>query len=556
MSEVHIAWNPAKGDVLSRFYSSLARLTGWGIGKDIPKNVDLVYFGLYIQPAQSPQAIENIRGRSRTAALFSHYETEIPQKVEWWDKAVSMVDIRTTWAEQYLEILLPYGESHIVIPPIDPQFRKQVPRIGVSGYVHPGGRKGESLVKQLAQEFGGRYKIVASGKNWPIESRDVKEYEWSAMPDFYKSLDVLLVTSLTEGIPMPPLEALAMGKPVVVPNGVGLLDSLNDPLVFHYRAGDYQDMKLAIAEALDSGKSAVAGFTEEAWAESHRIAFGLTAGAPIVTNFAPPKPLRRNVEQNGQSEPRKPLEFGKTQYAAKIPKSGACVIAYGAPARDCALTMLQSWKNQMSDYPIALISDAPLGIEDIFIEHPDTDIGARSVKTNLYALAPQEWKHVLYLDADTEIVSNVSVLFEWLSTGWEFLICLNPKQYASIEKGLRPDNREETALTIEQVGSGEIVQFNGGVFGFRRCAAAKRLMQGWYEEWGIYRQRDQQALMRSLHKHPIKYLLLGSHFNTVTRFVDPNITAGILHHPLGARRWTGVIHAALDSEEAWSRVNK
>ena len=48
-----------------------------------------------------------------------------------------------------------------------------------------------------------------------------------------------------------------------------------------------------------------------------------------------------------------------------------------------------------------------------FIEYPDNDIGARNNKTLIYKLAPSEWEYILYLDADTEVVSSdVTFLFD------------------------------------------------------------------------------------------------------------------------------------------------
>lgn len=574
MTEVHICWNPNKGDVLSRFYSSLARSTGWTIGKDIPKNAELVYFGLYIQVAQSPKSL---KGLKRTAALFSHWEGEIPQKVSWWETAAPLVDIRLTWAQQYLEMLLPYGESHIVIPPIDPQFtnykNKKKPVIGVSGYVHPGGRKGEGLLKRLYQEKGSEYEIVASGAGWPVPN--TRERKWEEMPAFYDSLDVYLVTSLTEGIPMPPLEALAMGKRVVIPRGVGLLDSLIGYDIYRYDAGDYESMCSAIQSACYKRGVASFEFTEDAWAISHRRAFGLDAGAEIITGarggmvtagipyiiggdnpgeiFLSETPVKPDLSVSVKKHDIKPVISNPI---GTIPASGAVVVAYGKPARECAQIAISSWIKFMPEYQIALVSDEPLGIETLFINHADTDIGARSVKTQLYDIVPAEWKNVLYLDADTEIVAPVPALFQWLERGWDFLICTNPGLYASITQGSRPDCREELEVTISEIGSGELTQWNGGVFGFHRSDNSAALMRAWNKEWERYKGRDQFALLRALHKNPVKMLSLGNEWNTIVRFCDPSITAGILHYALRARRWAGIIFGALDSKEAWDRVIK
>lgn len=549
--DISIIWNANKGEILSRFARALSNGTGWPIKAKADPKAGLNYFMLYVQVGQS---LKEAKKLPKTAALFSHYEDNIPEKARWWDAAAEAVHIRTTWANQYLERLLPYGESHLVIPPIDQQFlRTRPPRIGIAGYVHPGNRKGEDLVRQLYRDRGHTWELVASGKGWPIP--DVREYKWEDMPAFYDSLDLYLLTSTIEGIPMTPLEALTRGKPVVVPYGVGLMDSLESPLVFRYAAGDYLTMMEAIEAALDYGKEDVVKFSEDAWCQSHRIAFGLDAGAEIITQ---PARARGGFVQSGGAYLVWDGYKETAQFAPIRPviaNSGAICVAYGVPARECAKTLLYSWKQRMSNYPIALVSDSPIGEEDIFIEHPDTDIGARSVKTQLYDIAPN-WKNVLYLDADTEIVADVSVLFQWLEDGFDFLICANPAIYASLVQGRRPDNGEELEVTINEIGIEETIQPNGGVFAFSRNERSAALMRGWHSEWQRYGARDQMAFLRALHKNPLRWRLLGQEFNTVTRFSKPSITAGILHHPLIARRWEGIIHGRLDSDEAWERVLK
>jgi hypothetical protein len=570
MSDVAIVWNEGKGDILSRFARALSNGTGWKIVRKPDPKAAINYFMLYIQVAQSPQGLN---GLQKTAALFSHLEEEVPKKAAWWNAAAPLVDIRTTWAQQYLEMLLPYGDSFIVTPPIDKQFLtgRKKPVVGVSGYVHPGGRKGEGILKRLYDECSAEFDIVASGQGWPIPASRIKERKWEEMPAFYDSLDVYLVTSLTEGIPMPPLEALAQGKRVVVPNSVGLLDELNSELVFRYERGSYSGMLSAIRGAIEYGAEDVGRFSEDAWCHSHKQAFGFAPikvmggqaefyGAPVVSKTWINSAAERYKELNGRA-----IQFPVIDTPAppkRVPKSGAVVVAYGAPARECAQVAIASWKKHMRGYPIALISDAPLPIEDgneledIFIQHKDTDIGARSVKTQLYDLVPAEWDNVLYLDADTEIVADVSALFQWLADGFDFLICTNPGLYSTITQGARPDNREELEVTITEVGNGGIIQFNGGVFAFKRGDAGAALMRGWHSEWLRWKARDQFALIRALHKNPVKLLLLTNEWNTIVRFCDPSITAGILHYALRARRWAGIIQGPLDSKEAWDRVIK
>jgi hypothetical protein len=110
-------------------------------------------------------------------------------------------------------------------------------------------------------------------------------------------------------------------------------------------------------------------------------------------------------------------------------------------------------------------------------------------------------------------------------------------------------------LTMETVGADDVIQPNGGVFAFRRNERTQSLMRSWNKEWGRFAMRDQAALMRCLYTAPIRLLLLGLEWNTITRYAEVEQTAGILHHPMRARRWQGMIKGRLDSGEAWAAVH-
>ena len=542
MTKVHLVGNPDKDNVVIRLMVALAQKTGWSMGRNPDPSADINYFWLYVTYAQGMDKLPKLKGK--TATMFSHYEDNRPEKQDWWHKAAESVDIRLTWSPKYVPMLERYGETHLVMPSIEAQFMEDNPCkvIGISGYVHPGGRKGEHLWTKLYEDSKKRnWWLKASGKGWV--ANNLTEYTWEQMPDFYKSLDVYVCTSFIEGIPLPPLEALACGVPVVVPRGVGIMDYLEDTHVYRYDKGDYDSLFEAIQTALFPSRT-VSQFSAWNAAESYKIAFGLSENAPIALNVAKKANTSRFAPKN-------------THY--DVSESGAVVIAYGEPARHCAETMLLSWRKEMPDYPIALISDSPIGIETDFIQHEDADIGARSIKTRLYDLAPKQWKRILYLDADTEIVNDISVLFHWLKDdGFEFLICTNPDGYKTLEAGKRPDNVEETDYTIQQLGNGGIVQPNGGVFGFRRNAITKKFFKAWHTEWQRWGKRDQHALLRAMRQVPLRWLLLNNWFNTIvksdgTRYGNLPIenTAGIYHHVMKARRWEGIIEGRLDSDEAW-----
>ncbi len=482
-----------------------------------------------------------------TAAWFSHRDDQRREKVSMWQQAAQAVDLRLTSAQIYEAELSAYGPTAVVTPPLDREkfvpgalHDHEIPVVGTSGFVYPGGRKGEELIARLATERPDMH-IIASGEGWPVPTQ---HYAWDKMQKFYHRLDVYLCTSSIEGIGYGPLEALACGVPVVVPAGVGVFDELPKFAGIHrYEAGNYSSMVQALDDALARVKvkavdqralrEATWPFTAEAWINDHLRAFeqylhGVPDSPPVVTHD--PADWRAHA--------------------------GVYYVAYGDPARQCAERAIASFKAFMPGIAVALVSDRPLNAgEDVFIQHEDEDIGARSTKTRIYDLAPQAWELVLYLDADTEVVADISFLFETLVDGWEAFYCINPAQYVLSREMSRPDNQDECRETFKLMGSDEMLQLNGGVFGFRRCDRTAAFFRAWHDEWARYGKRDQAALDRVLYTQPLRLYVLGNEFNTITRYLPPERTAGILHYPMQARRWRGVINGRLDGSEAWAAVH-
>ena len=86
----------------------------------------------------------------------------------------------------------------------DREFVKPVIRFGVA--VKPGPRKGLEKLDAIRGMPG--VEIVETGGTMPI----------AELPDFFRSIDYLLVTSDLEGGPYSVLEAIAAGKPVIAPD--------------------------------------------------------------------------------------------------------------------------------------------------------------------------------------------------------------------------------------------------------------------------------------------------------------------------------------------------
>ncbi len=540
--KIHIVCRNAAGGlrILPRLARTLAEATGWSVGEAPDPGAELNYFFPYLDLFEVGGRYE----KTKTAAWFTHHDTHQRGKGDLWKQAAAAVDLRLTSARIYVNGLGRFGPTGLVTPPLDrekfrpdPGYRAaDVPVVGVSGWVYPGGRKGEGLLKQLvASELGRRLHFVACGQGWVVPAREVDQ---ESLETFYQQLDIYLCTSLVEGVPYGPLEALACGKKVVIPIGVGLLDDLPDMEGVHrFKAGDFGGMCRAIEAAVaaegrsEALRAATEPYSPKNWANDHQRAFERLLDPPRIVEVLPP--------------------WDKNKC------SGVYYVAFGGPSREMAKKAISSFKRWMPGVEVALVSNRPLGAgEDVFIKQPDKDIGGRIAKINIDRLAPAGWKYVLYLDADTEVVGDIGFLFQALADGWEFVICKNPGNYHVMSEMKRPDNLDEAEMTFEAVGSDQVLQLNGGVFAYRRGERAKRFFDLWLEEWNVFGKRDQAALHRALWRQPLQTYVLGNEWNTITRYDNPEITAGILHYPITARRWSGRIEGRLDSKEAWAAVRK
>ena len=522
--------------VLPRFARYLSRYNDWGLSKLASPEYDLNYYMAYFEHQKNPAF------KGPLAAYFTHYEPG--KKGALYDQVASRVQLRVAMNQGQFKHLRTFGPTVIPHLPVEldrftlrgTKVRNQ-PVVGFSGYLYASGRKGGHLAKKLFYDNKFRHNVNfrASGKRWPCPTQN---YSWEDMPEFFKNLDVFVCPSQIEGGPMTTLEALATGVPVVIPAEVGIHPQLPYMAgIYRYVSGNYTSLVVALEQALDELgtidrtelRAAVKLYSVEVFCEETRIAF------------------EKHFTTLSSSPPKKGWKHN----------SGIYIVAFGAPARRCAVKCIKASKYTMPEMPIALCSTAPLNAgEDVFIKQPDTDIGGRVAKLAAYDLAPKEWEYVLYLDADTEPVENLEFIFETLAKGWEVIICKDMDKYVVARFMARGDNRPETEATLDQLGTDEVLQYNGGLFGFRRCARTKNLFTLWNEEWQRWAGRDQGALLRALHAAPLRVFVLGNQWNASDRYPAPVGQVAVWHHNIAARRWVGKIGGRLDSEQAWDSVKQ
>ncbi len=274
--------------VIPRFSRYLRDHLGWQLTTRPDTAADAYYLSGYFE---WPVMRKGMADRP-VAAYFTHIEEEPPgnSKARLFHSVAGLVDLRIATAAMYAGPLAEYGPTAQINPPVERRRFALTPGpspvhgrggklvAGFSGYTYGNGRKGEGMARVLVRAQPD-LEWRASGRGWPAPTR---MYKWAEMPAFYQSLDILIVTATVEGVPMPPLEALACGVSLVIPRGVGLLDELPELAGIHrYRRGDAGDCVRALFEATQTrahvDREALRAATEPysilAWCEQHRQAF-------------------------------------------------------------------------------------------------------------------------------------------------------------------------------------------------------------------------------------------------------------------------------------------
>jgi hypothetical protein len=159
------------------------------------------------------------------------------------------------------------GAAHVTIvrPGTDAPPRPIV--FGVIGRVYANGRKGEELV---ARAVADGFRFVACQTRDVTRPRALARHGWPCAAPFaitereafYREIDYLVVTSLEEGGPMPVLEAIARGVPVIAPNVVWCWEFP----VLRYDVGEYSSLR-QVLEQLTAPPS------WEQWGEAHARLF-------------------------------------------------------------------------------------------------------------------------------------------------------------------------------------------------------------------------------------------------------------------------------------------
>lgn len=270
MMKVHIV-NEDDGHVIPRMMRWLVNKYSWSMSNRIDHRADLNYYAPYTAVALGQTG-------TTTAAWFTHKEDDHRGKLSLWHRAKRLIDYPLVTSH----VIKDLNNFYVITPGIDlkhfkpgkkPSTKKAV--VGVAGIGQP--RKGYDLFNSLIEcEETLNIEVKVAGRYWDRG----RWYSYEEMPDFYRSLDVFVCTSINEGIPIPPLEALACGIKTVVPRSVGMMDELaGSPGVYFYDKGNFESMCEAVLIALDDSitkkvmHESMDIYSIDAWCESHYNTF-------------------------------------------------------------------------------------------------------------------------------------------------------------------------------------------------------------------------------------------------------------------------------------------
>ena len=197
-----------------------------------------------------------------------------------------------------------------------------------------------------------------------------------------------------------------------------------------------------------------------------------------------------------------------------VADEGVLYVAYGEKARELVQNSIHTLRRQSGRrYPVAVVSDTPMKGADINIIHIEADPGARTQKTRIYALSP--FRRTLYLDADTELLHGPEAGFGLLDYSDVVLAQDFNRAFSKVQwKTHLPEEKE---MTKKEIGTAEVMYYNSGVFFFRRNDRIQAMMQEWHQQWLRWQKHDQMALLRAIHKHPVKIVPMRESWNTHRR---------------------------------------
>lgn len=273
---------PNGGWIYNQFINQFKQYSKYEILINAKNGFDLVHYLPYYNVPKNPSR--------PCTAWFSHME----QREDLRSKFIStaqQVDFAISHSKKYADLLVRMGVKKVaqVMPGVD--LDKFIPsslnysysisqkRPLVVGYIgrsyQSSNRKNPTLIEKISKIKGIDFRITGG------------KLSAEQMPDFYQKTDIIVSPSKNEGGPMCIIEALAVGKPIVCFDTVGVAEEFDFGLIkvkdfdenqFIKIIEDWRDGILVLnppkASAVESMRSQVINYTWKNFVDKHDQIWG------------------------------------------------------------------------------------------------------------------------------------------------------------------------------------------------------------------------------------------------------------------------------------------
>jgi len=183
------------------------------------------------------------KGEGKHIAVYTHCNAGAEQSViDACERADIVTAMSFTGRNELLNMGVDPKKIWVVYCAADGfQYRKRI--LGIIGYRQPNGRKNENLLIDLAWNYDlSPYEFIFTGLGWEdtveqLKSLGVTAIEqhadtWEKLITNMRFMDALLVTGHREGGPLPLLECMGLGVPVLAPNVGYAADLLDEQYIY------------------------------------------------------------------------------------------------------------------------------------------------------------------------------------------------------------------------------------------------------------------------------------------------------------------------------------
>ena len=218
---------------------------------------DLVFF--------MPESAYQPQHHSITLTYFAHREAH-SGAADLFDRVAQRTDHCVTSSSKYREVLKELGARSVYQIPlgVDTELFTPSLRLGVVGRTYQTGRKGEALLAAITDLP--MLELTFTGAGWPNPSEFMPK---EALAEFYRGLDYLLIPSEIEGGPVPLLEALASGCPVIAPSDIGMVSDFPHIPFARGDGGDLRRVVQGLLAEKQALRDSVDGCDWETFAQRH-----------------------------------------------------------------------------------------------------------------------------------------------------------------------------------------------------------------------------------------------------------------------------------------------